>query len=96
MPSFISKILRFLLKLVLTVFGLVFALSLIAAAFIVVLLSLLKAFLTGQKPAPAMVFGRFKKFSPPGMWPGAAAPADKPGEIVDVEVREVRDDKRLP
>lgn len=96
MPSFISKILRFTLKVVLTVFGLVFALSLLAAALVVVVLSLIKALLTGQKPRPAMVFGRFQKFSPQGMWPGAAAPADKPGEIVDVEVREVRDDKRVP
>ena len=96
----ISKILRFFLKLVLGLFAAVFAISLLAAALIVVLLSLLKSLVTGRKPAPAMVFGRFQRFSPQGMWPGAAgrdgANAPHTADIVDVEVREVRDDKRLP
>lgn len=96
----ISKILRFFLKLVLGLFAAVFAISLLAAALIVVLLSLLKSLVIGRKPAPAVVFGRFQRFSPQGMWPGAAgrdgANAPRTADIVDVEVREVRDDKRLP
>ena len=103
MPSVFNQILRFLLKLALGLFAAVFAVSLLLAALIVVAFSLLKSLLTGRKPAPAMVFGRFQKFSPHGMWPGsrhesAAAPAQA-GDVVDVEVREVRDiraDKRLP
>jgi len=96
----ISKILRFFLKLVLGVFAAVFALSLLAAALIVVLLSVLKSLITGRKPAPAMVFGRFQRYSPQGMWPGGPAQGTaanpRAGDVVDVEVREVRDDKRLP
>nr|WP_254774914.1 hypothetical protein [Polaromonas sp. YR568] len=100
MPRLISKILRFFLKLVLGIFAAVFALSLLAAALIVVVLSVLKSLITGRKPAPAMVFGRFQRYSPQGMWPGGPAQGNaanqRAGDVVDVEVREVRDDKRLP
>lgn len=96
----ISKILRFFLKLVLGIFAAVFALSLLAAALIVVVLSVLKSLITGRKPAPAVVFGRFQRYSPQGMWPGGPGqsnPANaRASDVVDVEVREVRDDKRLP
>jgi hypothetical protein len=96
----ISKILRFFLKLVLGIFAAVFAISLLAAALIVVLLSVLKSLVTGRKPAPAVVFGRFQRYSPQGMWPGGPAQGNaanpRTGDVVDVEVREVRDDKRLP
>jgi hypothetical protein len=96
----ISKILRFFLKLVLGLFAAVFAVSLLVAALIVVALSLLKSLVTGRKPAPAMVFGRFQRYSPQGMWPGGSDQGNRAspgaGDVVDVEVREVRDDKRLP
>jgi hypothetical protein len=93
----IGKILRFFLKLLLGLFAAVFAVSLLAAALIVVALSLLKSLVTGRKPAPAMVFGRFQRYSPQGMWPGARRDAGNApaSDVVDVEVREVRDDKRL-
>ena len=105
MPSVFSQILRFILKLVLGLFAAIFAASLLLAALLVLTLSLLKSLITGRKPAPAMVFGRFQKFSPQGMWPGGpprtegTAPPVRAGDVVDVEVREVRDlrgDKRLP
>ena len=98
MPRFFSQFLRFVLKLVLLVLGLVFAVSLIVAALLVVVLNLVKALLTGRKPAPAMVFGRFQRFSPKGMWPGSAnregaKKTSAAGEVVDVEVREISDVK---
>lgn len=45
-----------------------------------------------------MVFSRFQRFSTQGMWPGRPTPKGpvNAGEVVDVEVREVREDKRLP
>ncbi|OGA95559.1 MAG: hypothetical protein A3E79_04535 [Burkholderiales bacterium RIFCSPHIGHO2_12_FULL_61_11] len=100
MPSFLSQFLRLILTVVLGLFAAVFAVSLLAAALIVVVLSLLKSLITGRKPAPAMVFGRFQRFSPQGMWPGRPAP-EKPanpnaGHIVDVEAREVPEDRRQP
>ena len=101
MQNIIGRLLRFFIKLVLAAFGLVFALSLLAAALVVVVLSLLKSLITGQKPAPTMVFGKFQKFSPGSMWPGAKKRDDNAstGDVVDVEMREVKEplgDKRLP
>jgi len=96
LPSFLSSFLRFTLRLVLWVFAAVFALSLLAAAVVVMTLGLLKALITGKKPQP-LVFGRFQKFSPDAFWPRPGAPGGAPeADVVDVEVREIRDDKRLP
>lgn len=98
MPSFISRVLRFVLRLALWIFAAVFALSLLAASLVLLVLGLLKALITGKKSQP-MVFGRFQKFSPDDFWPGAGAQrpsASREADVVDVEVREIRDDKRLP
>ena len=98
MQNFISGMIRFIIKLILATFGLVFAVSLLLVALIVVVLSLLKALITGKKPASAIVFGKFQKLAPGGMWPGNARPKPK-ADVVDVEVREVKEptnDKRLP
>ena len=99
MSRFFSRVLRFILRITLGVFAAVFAISLLVAALIVVALSLLKSLVTGRKPAPAVVFGRFQRYSPQGMWPGGPAQGNaanpRASDVVDVEVREVRDDKRL-
>jgi hypothetical protein len=106
-PSFISSFLRFVLKLVFGLIAAVFALSLLLAALIYVAFSLLASVITGRPSTPAMVFGQFRRFQrfspqgPQGMWSGGPAREASPvgtskGEVVDVEVREVRSDKRLP
>ncbi len=98
MSNPVGLIFRFILKLALGLFAAIFALSLLIAALVVVALSLVKALLTGRKPAPAVVFGRFQKFSPEGMWPQRPARnegAAGTGTVVDVEAREVRNDKQL-
>lgn len=95
MQNFISQLVRFAIKLILTVLGLVFAISLLMAALIVVLLSLLKSVVTGKKPAPVVVFSKFQKFAPQGIWPGATK-TQNTGEVVDVEVREVRANAEAP
>lgn len=100
MSNPLGQIFRFILKLVLGLFAAIFTLSLLAAALIFVVLSLLKSLVTGRKASPAMVFGRFQQFSPEGMWPGRATrpaheTAAQADNIVDVEVREVRDEKQL-
>lgn len=104
----LGRLVRFVLKLVLTAFGLVFAVCLLAAALLVLVLSLLKSLITGKKPASAVLFTRFQKFSSTGMWRSGAdrnagAKASTAGDVVDVEVREIREitgdgkgDKRLP
>ena len=100
MQNFFSRLLRFIIKLVLAAFGLVFALSLLAAALVVVVLSLLKSLVTGKKPAPFVAFSQFKQFkkSARGGWSFAPQAAPQ-GDVVDVEMREIKeplDDKRLP
>lgn len=97
MPSLISQVLRFLLRLVLWTFATIFALSLLLATLVLLALGLLRSMLTGQKPKP-MVFGRFQRFSAQAPWSGAgmrdAAPV-RHGEVVDVEVREIRDIREI-
>lgn len=98
MPNFISRVLRFALRLMLWLFAAIFALSLLCAGLIVLMFSLLKALITGQKPKP-MVFGGFQQFSAQTRWSGAGAgeaAKTRQADVVDVEVREIRDDKRLP
>ena len=98
MQNFISGLFRFIIKLVLAAFGLVFAISLLLLALIVVVLSLLKALITGKKPAPVAVFGKFQKFAPGGVWPSNTRKAPQ-ADVVDVEMREVKEpssDKQLP
>ena len=83
------------------VFAIIFAVSLLFAALIALLFSLLMALFTGRKPVSPMVFSRFKRFSKDSVWQAGAKRGDgssigktgKPGEVVDVEVREVKDDK---
>lgn len=88
MPDFVSSLLRFVLKLALGLMAAVFAVSLLAVALVVLAFSLLKALITGKKPASAMVFSRFQGYAPQDLWGRKAKPA---GEVVDVEVRELRE-----
>ena len=97
MPSFASQLLRFFLKLFLGVVTAVFALSLLAAGLIALAASLLKWGITGRKPGFAIAFGRFRQFSRQSAWHGPSDTSRQPAkDVVDVEVREVGDDKRLP
>jgi hypothetical protein len=95
MQNFISRLVRFFIKLVLAVFGLVFAISLLLAALIVVVVSLLLSLVTGRKPAPVMVFSKFQKFAPGGRWPGAGK-AKNTHDVVDVDMREVQTQRQPP
>ena len=97
MQNIIGSFIRLIIKLVFAAFALVFVVSLLLVALIVVALSLLKAVITGKRPAPSMVFGKFQKFAPGGMWPGNTRHKPK-ADVVDVEVREVKEpnsDKKL-
>lgn len=100
----LSTLSRFVLKLIFAVFAVIFGVGVLAVALLMLAVGLLTSLVTGRKPAPAMAFGRFQRFSAQGIWPGgmngmppgaAADPREEPN-VVDVEVREVRDDKRLP
>lgn len=98
MDHLIGRLFRFALKLVLAAFAIALGLSVLAAALIIMVLSVFKSVLTGKKPAPFVVFSRVQKYSPGGVWPGAAGReaqgvSAKAGDVVDVEVREIRNDK---
>lgn len=95
MPSFISRVLRFILRLVFWSFAAIFAVSLLLASLILLALGLLRSLFTGQKPNP-VVFGRFQRFATQPPWPGTRAREAAPtrsSDVVDVEVREIRDDQ---
>ena len=88
MPDFVSSLLRFVLKLVLGPLAVVGAVRLLASALVVLAFTLLKALITGKKPAAAMVFSRFQGYAPQDLWGRKTKPA---GQVVDVEVRELRE-----
>lgn len=99
MSDVVNQIFRFILKLVLSLFGAVFAISLLLVTLVVLALSVLKALVTGRKPGPAMLFEHFQQFRSQSVWPGNAprehAAGSQAGHIVDVEVREIREQNRL-
>ena len=95
MSSFFRRVSNFALRLILWLVAAVFALSLLFASLVLITLGLLKALLTGRKPQP-MVFGRFQQFPRQAVWPGTAPrkAAVPQADIVDVEVREIRDERQ--
>jgi hypothetical protein len=96
MSDVVNQIFRFILKLVLGLSAAVFAVSLLILTLLVLALGLLKALITGRKPSP-MLFGRFQQFSPQRAWPASRPREASTGDsaVVDVEAREIREDKRL-
>jgi len=95
--DFVGRVLSVVLKLALGLAGLVFLLSLLLASLVVVLGLSLWALLTGRKPAPVMVFERFRQTSQRyahGAWvrrPESGAAGAAPGDVVDVQAHEVPD-----
>ncbi|MCW5655286.1 hypothetical protein [Hydrogenophaga sp.] len=89
--DFFGRLVRGVLKLALGVAALVFLLSLLLATLVVVLGVSLWALVTGRKPAPAVLFSRFRQTSQrytQNVWPtgGARRPS---GDVVDVQATEV-------
>ena len=89
MSDFLAWLLRFVLKLVLGVMALIFAISLLLVALLVVVFTLFKALLTGKRPASAMVFRRFRQYSAQDVWRRTSAAARSSSAVVDVEVRDI-------
>jgi len=78
LSAFMTRLIQLAVRLVFWVFAAVALASLLAVAVVLVLLSLLRALLTGKRPTGPMVFGRFQQFSSKGMqgiWPGSKPPA---------------------
>jgi hypothetical protein len=102
----VSSISRLALKLVLLAAALIFALSLLCVALLSLAFVLLKALITGRKPAFVTTFQHFnqarQQFKRGGF--GAAGTTTAGGfghqapaaDVVDVQAHEVRDDQALP
>lgn len=89
----LSALLRTLLRVVLFLAGLIFVLSFLVAAVLVVLGVSIWSLLTGRKPAPVVLFTQMRERSrryAAGAWPGAsAAKGTGAADVVDVEATEV-------
>ena len=82
------------MRLTLGLFAAVAVLSLLALGLVMLLLALLRALITGQRPAAVTAFSRFRQFSGQqmaGRWGGARNAA---GEPVDYPVRTSGERKR--
>lgn len=91
----LASLLRGVVKLVLLVFAAVFALSVLCAGLLVVIVMVLRFLVTGRKPAVVTTFTRFNQAAQqfrPGFRPGGGPAAAHAGgvDIVDVEAHEVR------
>lgn len=97
--DFFTRVLRGVFKLALGLAGLVFLLSLLAATLVVVIGATLWAVLTGRKPAPAVLFTRFRQTSQrysQGAWPGTGGARRPMGDVVDVQATEVPQASEAP
>ena len=96
----LSQIFRFILKLIFVLSAAVIAVGLLFVALTVFALSMLKSLITGRKSAPLAAFAHFQKFSQSGMW--TSGPPRQPssktatGQVIDVEARELQDERRKP
>lgn len=88
MPNFLSTLIRFIVKVMLTMLGAVFAVSLFVAAMLLLVFSSFKWLVTGKKPAPFVIFSQFNKFRSGGGW-ARNAKTQATADVVDVEAREV-------
>lgn len=93
--EFFTRVLSSVFKLLLVMAAAVFVLSLLVAAMLVVLAVSVWSLITGRKPAPAAVFGRFRETSnrvTRGVWPNRnqpQGPGRPMGDVVDVQAHEV-------
>lgn len=87
--EFAGWLFRLVLKLVLGATALIFIVCLLFAALVTVIFVVLKALLTGKKPRPGIVFGRFRQYSPQDIWRRQSAATPSVSEVVDVEARDI-------
>ena len=97
-----NPIAAFFLRVVLGAAGLVFMISLLIAAVLVAVFLLLRALLTGRRPAVFTIWQRARSTVRPSPWSSGGSARGRsadPGDVIDVEAREPDrrgDDPRLP
>jgi ornithine cyclodeaminase/alanine dehydrogenase-like protein (mu-crystallin family) len=98
--DFIGRVVSLALRLVFGLAAAVFAVSLLFAGLVAVAFMLLRALLTGRKPAPVMVWQRYREASraSSARWTARATPSDTPAQkgaravpadVVDVIPRDI-------
>ncbi len=93
--DFVGRIVALALRLVFGLAAVVFALSLLFAGLLAVVFMVLRALLTGRRPAPIMVWQRYREASraSSARWTSRAAtaaePAAKGGRAVPADVVDV-------
>ena len=99
--DFLGSLTALLLRLAFALAAVVFAVSLLLAGLVVVAFMLLRALLTGQKPAPVVLWQRFRKASQasaarwtrrpasPGNPPSQPGVRPLPADVVDVPSRDI-------
>lgn len=91
LSDLLSALLRGVFRVVLFLAGLLFVLSFLAAAIVVVLGMSLWSLLTGRKPAPLVLFSQMRERSrryTAGAWSAGATTST--ADVVDVEATEIR------
>ncbi len=94
-PSFPGRAAGWLLRLVLGVAGAVLAVSLLVAGVLVALFVVVRALLTGRKPAFIVAFNQFRR-SPLDARRPWSRPGMRSGDVVDVEARELAESPAAP
>ena len=89
MFEFAGWLFRLVLKFVLGAAALIFMVCLLFAALLTVIFVVLKALLTGKKPRPGIIFGRFRQYSPQDIWRRQSEATPSVSEVVDVEARDI-------
>jgi hypothetical protein len=99
--NFLNQVLAVVLKLFIGVLAAVFAVSLLLAGLVYLAFASIRFLFTGKKPAVAVVFSQLRQYrqsAADGVWPAPgrrAQPKRAPTpDVVDVEVREVDDERR--
>ncbi len=98
--DFIGRVVSLALRLVFGLAAAVFAVSLLFAGLVAVVFMLLRALLTGRKPAPVMVWQRYREASKASSarWtnratspatPAARGARPTPADVVDVTPRDI-------
>lgn len=97
-----ARVLQFVVRGVMLLSALVIAAVLLSVALVWLVFGVLKALLTGRKPAPWAAFEQYRRYTAQRVWPGAAprrtagTPSRRPlpADVEDVEV--VRETPRAP
>lgn len=89
----LAALLGTVFRVLLWVFLAVLAVGLLALALVFLLVGALWALVRGRRPQAPVFAARFQRYAAEQVWPGRRPPAESTQDVVDVEVREVPDER---